>query len=419
MSASSTKQILAISWEMPPQSGPRAVQVTRTLAALAGLGWRARVVCFGPRSNRYHQDFKVSLEAISGGCATLIPVPSPEEWLAVRALWRLAPPLKQWPDEKRVWLPGALRAARKALAVAPASVIVSFAQPWSDHLIGLQLHRETGLPWVAHFSDPWVDSPYFRAGALARRRAARWEREVIGEATRVVFVNRYARDRVMAKYPEDWLARTAVVPQGFEAPFRARAAASEAGPLRMVYTGRFYDGIRTPDTFLEALALVNKRVALRGRLEVQFIGSEMAAYAARASALHLGHSVMFTARVAPQHAHARAAAADVLLIIDAPAEDGPSLFLPSKLVDYLPLRKPILGITPLQGPSADLLNELGYPVVDPRDVDGIAKLIQELIEHPGRRPGPSSRHDAVASRYELHETTRAFADVLDDAVGVK
>ena len=417
MSASSTKQILAISWEMPPQSGPRAVQVTRTLAALADLGWGSRVVCFGPRSNRYHQDFKVSLEAITGGRAGLIPVASPEEWFAVRALWRLAPPLKQLPDEKRVWMPGALRAARKALAVTPASVIVSFAQPWSDHLIGLQLHRETGLPWVAHFSDPWIDSPYFRAGALARRRAARWEREIVGEATRVVFVNSYARDRVMAKYPAEWLAKAAVVPQGFEAPFRARPATGEAGPLRMVYTGRFYDGIRTPDTFLEALALVNKRVALRGRLEVQFIGSGMAAYAARASALNLGHSVLFTDRVAPQHAHARAAGADVLLIIDAPSENGPSLFLPSKLVDYLPLRKPILGITPLHGPSADLLNELGYPVVDPRDVDGIARLIQELVEHTGRRPGPSSRHDAVAGRYALRETTRAFAAVLDDAVG--
>jgi glycosyltransferase involved in cell wall biosynthesis len=417
VSSASKQELLAISWEMPPQSGPRAVQVTRTLAALAEFGWRSRTVCFGPRSNRYQQDHKVSLAAISGGRATLIPVPSPEEWLAVRALWRLAPPLKQWPDEKRVWMPGALRAARTALAATPANVIVSFAPPWSDHLIGLQLHRETGLPWVAHFADPWIDSPYFPAGALARRRAAQWERAVIGEATRVVFVNSYARDCVMAKYPDEWRARTAVVPQGFEAPLRPRAAGTEPGPLRMVYTGRFYDGVRTPDRFLEALALVNKRVALRGRLEVQFIGSAMAAYAERAVALRLGHSVVFSGRVAPQHALECAAGADVLLVIDAPTDGGPSLFLPSKLVDYLPLRKPILGITPLRGPSADLLNELGYPVVDPRDVHGIAKLIQELIEHTGRRPGPSSRHDSVASRYELRETTRAFAAVLDDAVG--
>ena len=37
----------------------------------------------------------------------------------------------------------------------------------------------------------------------------------------------------------------------------------------------------------------------------------------------------------------RAAAADVLLVIDAPADE--SLFLPSKLIDYLPAGKPILA----------------------------------------------------------------------------
>jgi len=417
VTSSVSKRLLAICWEMPPLSGPRAVQVTRTLATLPEFGWRSRTVCFSPRSERYQQDHRVSLEQLSGGAASLIPVPSPEEWLLFRALWRLAPPLKRLPDEKRVWMPGALRAARASLDAAPAKLLVTFAQPWSDHLIGLALKRERGLPWVAHFSDPWVDSPYFLVTGWQRRRAEAWERQVVEEATKVVFVNTYARDRVMAKYPEAWLAKTAVVPQGFEAPLRTHAATgSGSGPLRIVYTGRFYDGIRTPETFLEAMALVDKRVPLRGRLEVQFIGSGMSAYAARASALRLGHSVAFTGRVAPQHAHDLAAAADVLLIIDAPSDHGPSLFLPSKLVDYLPLRKPILGLTPQAGPTADLLRELGYPVVEPRDTAGIAALLQDLIEHSGRRPGPSASHEAVSRRYQLRETTRAFAAVLDEAL---
>lgn len=408
--------MLAISWEMPPLSGPRAVQVTRTLVALAQLGWRSRTVCFAPQSERYQQDHHVAIEQLSDGLATLIPVSSPEEWFAVRALWRLAPPLKQWPDEKRVWMPGALRAARASLDASPADVVVSFAQPWTDHLIGLALARERGLPWVAHFSDPWVDSPYFRAGAQARRRAESWERQVIEEATRVVFVNSYTRDRVMAKYPAAWLAKTAIVPQGFDAAFRAPVAAAKTGPLRLVYTGRFYEGLRTPETFLEAMALADQQVPLRGRLEVQFIGSDMARFAARAASLRLCPSATFTERVAPQHAQDRAAAADMLLIIDAPSDDGPSLFLPSKLIDYLPLGKPILGVTPLKGPSADLLRDLGYPVVDPRDVAGMARLVQDLVEHPGRRPAASANHELVSRRYQVRETTRAFAQVLDQAV---
>ena len=46
----------------------------------------------------------------------------------------------------------------------------------------------------------------------------------------------------------------------------------------------------------------------------------------------------------------------MLLVIDAPADE--SLFLPSKLIDYLPARKPILGLTPARGASADLIRAL-------------------------------------------------------------
>ena len=70
-----------------------------------------------------------------------LPVRSPEEWLFFRALWRVLPLLKHLPDEKRVWVPSAIAEGRRALSDEPADVIVSFGQPWSDHLVGLALHQ--------------------------------------------------------------------------------------------------------------------------------------------------------------------------------------------------------------------------------------------------------------------------------------
>jgi glycosyltransferase involved in cell wall biosynthesis len=414
------KHLLAISWEMPPLSGPRAVQVTRTLAALPEFGWHSRVVCFGPRSNRYHQDYRVSLEERSRGHATRTPVGSPEEWFLFRALWRVAPSIKHWPDEKRVWMPGALRAARSALAAQPANLIVSFAQPWTDHLVGLALARETGLPWVAHFSDPWVDSPYFRQTGMIRQRAVAWEREVIATATRVVFVNRHTRARVMAKYPDSWAQKADVVPQAWESTDLSRSNRGAIGgdsPMRMVYTGRFYDGIRTPVALLHAIDTVNREIPLAGRLVVEFVGADMAGYTTLAASLGLSAIVQFAGRLAPIEARARAAAANVLLVIDAPSPGG-SLFLPSKLIDYLPLRHPILGITPTEGPSAELIRELGYPVVTPDDQVAIANAIRELLQqHAAGRLVPSLQHDTVTARFSIAKTTTTVARVLDQAVG--
>jgi len=409
------KQLLAVSWEMPPLTGPRATQVTRTLVALAELGWHSRTVCFAPRSDRYQQDDDVKIERLSGGAAALIPVHSPEESFFFRALWRLAPPLKQFPDEKRVWMPGALRAARAALDTTPADVLVTFAQPWTDHLIGLELKKERKLPWVAHFSDPWVDSPYFRAGTAARARSAAWERAVIENADRVVFVSRYTRDRMMAKYPDDWRSKCRVIPQGFDdrvAPVESTPVAGR--PMRMVYTGRFYDGIRSPETLLRAAAAVNRTTPLAGRLEVEFVGGGTTQYERNAKELGLGDVVSFAGRVSPREALRRAAEADVLLLIDAPSADGLSLFLPSKLIDYLPMRRPILGLTPARGPSADLLNELGYPVIDPGDPAAMASHLASMVA-TGSRPALSDRHDEVAQRFRIGALAREFGQVLDEA----
>ena len=137
-----SRRLLAVNWDMPPLSGPRAVQVSQTLNALVPLGWESSVICFGPRSNRYGQD--QALAAGSRRGVTRLPVPSLEERFAFRALWRLVPRLKIMPDEKWVWIRAAVRAARRAASERRFDVLVSFAQPWSDHLIGLKLRRLLG-----------------------------------------------------------------------------------------------------------------------------------------------------------------------------------------------------------------------------------------------------------------------------------
>ena len=73
------RRLLAISWDMPPLSGPRAVQVSRTLKHLVPIGWESSVVCFGPRSGRYNQDRELASRLQAPDGVTLVPVPSLED----------------------------------------------------------------------------------------------------------------------------------------------------------------------------------------------------------------------------------------------------------------------------------------------------------------------------------------------------
>ena len=408
----SVRRLLAISWDMPPLSGPRAVQVGRTLKHLVPLGWQSSVVSFGPRSQRYHQDPDLAARLRAPAGVTIVRVPSLEERLFFRALWRIMPPLKLLPDEKWVWIRAASRAALRLAAEQRPAVLVSFAQPWSDHLIGLRVHRATGLPWLAHFSDPWTDSPYLQGSGWQRQLWARMERNVIGQATAIVFVNAQTAERVMRKYPDEWRTKAHVIPHGFDCTDASPATAPpDSRRLHLVYTGRFYEGLRSPEALLRALATLASRRPLAPALRVTLVGTPIRAHQRLAADLGLGDVVEFTGRVPFAESGRRAASAEVLLLIDAPAAD--SLFLPSKLIDYLPYGKPILGLTPTRGASADLLRSLGYPIVEPDDEAAIASAIESLVDRKREgRLAASPAHEAVARQYDIRATTRAFADLL-------
>jgi glycosyltransferase involved in cell wall biosynthesis len=406
-----SRRLLAVSWDMPPMSGPRAVQVSRTLKHLVPLGWQSWVVAFGPRSNRYNQDSELAKRLNAPAGVTLVKVPSLEEQLLFRALWRVVPPLKLLPDEKWVWIRSAARAAASLAARQRFDVLVSFAQPWSDHLAGLRIHRATGLPWVAHFSDPWTDSPYLRGRAWQRRIWARMEADVVREANALVFVNARTAERVIRKYPGEWRRKTHIVPHGFDPTEPSAAPAPRDSRLTLVHTGRFYDGLRTPESFLRALASLSKRVPLASRLRVVFVGTPIPSHRRLTASLMLDDVVEFTGRLSFAESAAWAAAADVLLVIDAPAEE--SLFLPSKLVDYLRACKPILALTPPHGATADVVRDLGYPVIAPENEAGIAQAVETLLEvHSTGHLSPSLTHDAVARQFDIRQTTRTFAEIL-------
>jgi glycosyltransferase involved in cell wall biosynthesis len=404
-------RLLAVSWDMPPLSGPRAVQVSRTLKHLVPLGWESTVVCFGPRSNRYNQDIDLASRLRAPSGVRLVPVPSLEERALFRSAWRICPPLKLLPDEKSVWIGAATRAGRRLAAETKFDVLVTFAQPWSDHLVGRRLRRAINLPWIAHFSDPWTDSPYLRGRRWQHRIWQHMETAVVREADALVFVNTQTADRVMRKYPAEWRRKTHVVPHAFDPGEPPVPPMPRDGRLTVVYTGRFYAGLRTPEPFLRALADLAARRDLARELRVVFVGTPEPAHAQLTAALGLDSVVEFTGRRSFSESAAWAASADVLLVIDAPSAE--SLFLPSKLVDYLPAGKPILALTPPAGASADLVREIGYPVIAPDDRPGIVAAVDQLLNawRQGRL-AVSPAHKEGAQRYDIRRTASAFADIL-------
>jgi glycosyltransferase involved in cell wall biosynthesis len=411
-------KILAISLAMPPLLAPRSLQVARTLQHLGTLGWECTVVAVDGDSLRDDTFFAdPDLGLIYRDAFQTVRTRTPERSRAFQWLRRLIfkvgmPGAQAFRGGKALWIPSAVRAGKNILGGGQFSLIISFATPWASHVVGRALSRASGLPWVAHFSDPWSDSPYFHGGPFSRWLLDRLQAQVIREADLVVFVTERTRELVMRKHPPKWQRKARVIPPGYDAELLSVEAAREPpARLRLVHAGAFYEP-RTPESVLKALATLNLRKPLRDRLEVIFIGPKEQRYECMAARLGLREIVQF-AGPAPYLETLRASAeAHVCVVIDAPT-DVESVFLPSKIVDYLMLRKPILGVTPLRGESADLLRQVGCLPVAPDDVSGIADAIDGLLgafETKSLQISPG--YERVASAYDVRTTSRRFDAAL-------
>ncbi|MBN2010095.1 glycosyltransferase [candidate division KSB1 bacterium] len=414
METNRIKSILAISWSMPPFLSARSIQVSRTLRALARLGWDITLLTVEPiQGMEFSNENK--LNALAKQPFRQIQIAIPERFFLYRSMHYLLPKAIWLPDHTRGWIRRAVAAGIKAFTNKPFDAIVSFAQPMSDHVVGRDIHRITGVPWIAHFSDPWVDSPFYRsANRWHDKKMREYERDFITEASTIIFTSDQTMDRVMLKYPPKLREKAFVIPHGFvtDEPIPTLENSGN-NRMQIVHTGRFYNFKRTPEPILLALSFLKRHKQLPSSLEIHLIGAMPRRFQRMIDDCYLSNTVFYHGQLDYFQTKAFVHNADVLLLVDAPSKE-PSLFLPSKLIDYLPAEKPILGITPQQGASADLLRRLDCPIIPPDDHFAIAATLLDMHSHwmlGTLNLSPQFRD--VAREYHIDNTTQKFAELLE------
>jgi len=65
------------------------------------------------------------------------------------------------PDSRIGWLFNAFRCGKRIIEEYNTDLIFSTAPPYTSHLVALKLHKHSGIPWVADFRDPWVESTLY------------------------------------------------------------------------------------------------------------------------------------------------------------------------------------------------------------------------------------------------------------------
>ena len=407
----SSPKLLAVSFSFPPSATPRALQVARLLKHLP---LSTILVCADEQEGARDSTIEPDAEAALSNCLRVSF--SVQGWRKqanrVASLFRL-PLWNRVPDEYSWWKRRALRAIREQAQKSDhrPDLIVSFGQPMSDHLIGLHLKQIYGVPWLAHFSDPWVDNPFNRYDSLTRQINRSLEHKVIKAADRVVFTSQETVDLVMAKYPPEWRAKVRVLSHSFDPSMSLVAPGEESRTITVRHTGEFY-GPRTPKPLITTL----RSIISEGLHSLEGVCFELIGQIDPVVLTNLGIEdlppslVRFRPPVSYQESCSLAAAANGLLIIDAPATK--SVFLPSKLIEYVGVGRPILGIT-APGAAANLIKELGGWVADPSSPEAMKRTVVQFLTYlrKAQQSGPWGNPE-VRSRYEAPVVSKSFEMML-------
>ena len=416
------KRLLLVSYYFPPLAGSGVFRPLRLSKYLPRFGWQVTVLSVSARA-RVLKDPSLVAE-IPPGCRVLRST-SLEPRTAMIALnklglRRLAARIQAFfmvPDDQIGWVPLARLRGARLLEREPHDAMVTTAGPYSAHLVGLGLHRKTGIPWVADFRDEWTTNPYLRdryPTSWHCRMNRRQERRVLEQAQRVVCVSRPWLDAIRELTPDADEDKFRVLPNGYDAEHFPDRPAPPPDRFRIVYTGMFY-GHRSPAFFLEGVrrALDSGRIPA-GDLEILLVG-----HTGFADAASLGGLPPGVVRVMEQRPYFEAlellqTAALLLLVI--PREGGAGNHT-GKLFPYLASGRPILALAPEPNVAAELIRESrSGRVVAPDDPASIASALQELHASWKRGESLADQDRELIARHEASRQARDWARMLDELI---
>lgn len=405
-------RLLLVSHNFPPTQGPESSLVRLNLIDLASRGWKVSVLTTTIKQMFQGLDFQM-LDGLPDG-VEVIRTPSYDAVLKDKwpRLSRLILALLHYhllPEIFLFWLLSAVPEGRRWMQGHGPAIIYSRATKHVSNVAAGFIKRATGMPWVAHISDPWV---YTHLNGFQRWCAEQWERRVFRDADAIVIVSQKLADYILRLYP--WARhKVHIIPHGYAAVEASPAPVGRAGgrPMVMLHAGAFIPGYREPDSLFEALALLNRRTSIQGRFKAVFVGDETTRYQELADNLGVSVVVELLPSMPYQKCQQMISDSDLLLVLDAPNTGG--IFLPTKLIEYLAHQKPVLGLSEPGSTVHEVLKECDLAFADQNNPEEIAQAIEKLIQlWESGSWGVSDASKAAGARYQIDRLNSTLDDLL-------
>jgi len=362
--------VLFVSIAFPPKLDPECLQTAKYFKYLVRDKSLNIDVVTSPDKTLF-MPVDENLQKYAKGYRQIIKVPFFENKYVNFLLRKIDSEILQYPDSK-------YRFAKKWASVLTQldnipDVIYSRSSPLSSTVMAYNIQQQLKIPWVLHLSDPWTIDPDHFYGK-SRKWNEEMEQKCFEDASVLSFTSMKTIELYQEKYPA--LAhKMRFFPNVFDIDDSRNISYKLKSKIKVVFTGGLV-GNRSPIAFFNAiLFLYQKYPEIVSDYEFIFAGAldrRNKAYFEQniPSVKHIGQ-LNYSEALNLQ------AEADMLLLIDTPFENqDQALFFPSKLLDYMLMKKRIIALTDKNGTSWDFINgKIGECFVH-NDTESIAEALK-------------------------------------------
>lgn len=392
------RSVLMVAYHFPPLAGSSGIQRTlRFVQHLPHFGWQPAVLTAHPRAYERTSDDLLRDVPASTVVRRAFALDTARH-LSVKGRYVGA---MARPDRWVSWRFDAVRQGMAMIAALKPRALWSTYPIATAHLIGAELHRRSGLPWIADFRDPMAQ-PGYPSDPQTWQQYDAIERHATESAACCVFTTPGAARVYRERYPSA-AGRIVVIENGYDEESFAAAEANgkplaplNPGATTLLHSGIVYPDERDPTQLMVALRRLHDAGAIdAATLRLRF---RAAVHDELLHGLAREHGVGAYIETCPPLPYDAALhemrCADALLVMQA---SNCNEQIPGKLYEYLRAGRPILCLSDLRGDTAGLVRASGVNSIAALDsADDIAACLQRF--HLAVREGSADLPEAAAVR---------------------
>lgn len=375
-------RVLMIAYHFPPLAGSSGIQRTlRFVQQLPSFGWQPLVLTVGPLAyERTAEDLQREVPPDTVVRRAFALDTTRHLSLGRRYIGSMARP-----DRWVSWRFDGVRQGLRLLREFRPQAIWSTYPIATAHLIGAELQRRSGLPWIADFRDPMAQ-PGYPVDPRRWQSFRAIEDRVMQQARLSLFTTPSAQRSYAHSYPAA-AARMGVLENGYdEDSFLAAETLSsrpppplESGVVTLLHSGIVYPKERDPTELFVALQRLHAAGRIvPGRFKIRFRAPVHGALlVSLAQQQGVADFIEIFAPVDYREALAEMLRADALLVLQAANCNEQ---IPAKIYEYLRARRPILCLSDPQGDTVTVLRAAGITLSARLDgADEIAALLERFL----------------------------------------